>query len=82
MSPVLPPMNGSKARMASTAQIHHARTNARRGVSAATPLAVVVVAMVYTRFTVTWPKRPLGFNVRTVMTMTSATVSFSPLPTM
>ena len=38
-------------------------------------------AMAQTRFTVTWPNRPLGFSVRTVMTMMSATVSFSPLPT-
>ena len=30
----------------------------------------------------TWPNRPLGFSVSTVMTMTSATVSFSPLPMM
>ena len=34
----------------------------------------------YTRLTVTWPNRPLGFSVNTVMTMTSATISFSPLP--
>ena len=74
MSPVLPPMSGSRARMASTTQSHRGLPTERGApCSAARRWLWSWSPWRYTRFTVTWPNRPLGFSVSTVMTMISAT---------